>query len=64
LHIHSCYGHGDHEFATAASCDGAAAPRGRSEADHGEQGCRRYHEVHHRARARGLLAAGLFIAKV
>lgn len=64
VRIYSCYGHGDLEFTTATSSDGAVASWGRSQTDYGEQGRGGYDEIHHRTRARGLSVGGLLVAEV
>lgn len=58
------YGHGDLELAAAASADGAAAQGGRDQAGQRQQSRRGSHEVHHRARAGGLLARRFLLAEV
>lgn len=57
-------GYGDHELAAAASADGAAAQGGCDQANQRQQSRRGSHEVHHRARAGGLLARRLLLAEV
>lgn len=61
---YSGYGHGDHEFATAASSDGAAQAGGDAEAHNRQQGLRGHYEIYNGARAGGLPPRWVLIAEV